>query len=150
MKLALRIGLALALLAGLGLETRLAMAAEPAAKALAKITSLSFERDTFETAVQILSDDIGVPMTIRGADLQLEGITKNQPMTLLEENKPAAEILKTILIKANPDGKLVYVILKNSAGEEEIQITTRVGAAKNKWAIPADMQLPPSTKKKKK
>lgn len=149
MKLSLRICFALVLIASLCLETRLALAAEPAATALAKVTSMSFERDSFEKAVQLLSEDIGMPMTLRGADLQLEGITKNQQMTLMEENKRAADILKTILIKANPDGKLVYVILKNSAGDEEIQITTRVAAAKNKWAIPTDLQLPPSTKKKK-
>ena len=80
-------------------------------------------------------------VTIRGADLQTEGITRNQRVALNEENKPAAEILKTILKKGDPDNKLVYVIVKNKAGEEEIYVTTRVGAATNKWKLPADLVI---------
>ena len=108
---------------------------------LKKMTSLAFERNTLEMSIVMLSDDIGVPMTIRGTELQIEGITKNQSFALAEENKPAVEILKTIMMKASPANKLVYVIVKNDAGEEEIYITTRVAAANNKWKIPADLEL---------
>ena len=108
---------------------------------LKKVTSLAFERNTLEMSIVMLSDDIGVPMTIRGTELQIEGITKNQSFKLEEENKPAVEILKTIMMKASPANKLVYVIIKNDAGEEEIYITTRVAAAANKWKVPAELEL---------
>src|SRR5690606_30272326 len=53
-------------------------AAEPqtAAEILAKKNiSLSFVRDTLEKSMEYLSAEIGVPIQIIGADLQLEGIT---------------------------------------------------------------------------
>ena len=79
--------------------------------------------------MQMLADEIGIEIEILGSDLQLEGITKNQSFGLDEKQKPAAAILSTILAKANPDGKLVYVIRKTDAGER-IEITTRAAVEK--------------------
>ena len=116
-----------------------AAAAGPATKgalaALARPISLVFAKDTLERSIQLIAEEIGVEMEILGGDLQLEGITKNQSFALEERNKPAAEILRTILAKANPDGKLVYVVGSGPAGER-IEITTRAAAEKRGQALP--------------
>ena len=87
---------------------------------LAKITSLKFAKDTLESALDQLSQDIGAQIVIRGPDLQADGITKNQSFGIDLSNKPAEEILVEILHLANPDKtspgthdarqKLVYII----------------------------------------
>ena len=71
--------------------------------------------------------------------LQLEGITKNQSFGLDEKNKPADEILRNIMLKANPDGKLVYVVKsKQPGGEEVLLITTRAAAGKRGDTLPPE------------
>jgi hypothetical protein len=111
-------------------------AAAPTAKAkLEQKISLSFPRDTLEKSIQLLAEEIGLPITIRGGDLQLEGITKNQSFGLDEQDKPAEVILRAILMKANPDGKLIYVI--RGAGEgDSVEITTKAAAAKRGDPVP--------------
>jgi serine/threonine protein kinase len=109
-----------------------------AADKLKKVTSLSFPRNTLEVSMQLLAEDLGVPVVILGTDLQLEGITKNQSFGLEENNKPAVEIFKTIFAKANPDGKLVYVIKPDDAGVETIFVTTRAAVAKRGDKLPAE------------
>jgi hypothetical protein len=110
----------------------------PAEQALAKITSLTFERQPLDKTIELLSDDIGMPIMIDGPSLQIDGITKNQAIAMLgEENKPAKEILKVVLAKANMAGKLCYVIVAKD-GAETIYVTTKDGAAKNKWKLPPD------------
>ena len=91
---------------------------------LAKVTSLKFAKDTLEAALEQLSQDIGVPIVIRGPDLQADGITKNQSFGIDISDKPAEEILVEILRLANPDKtatgphdarqKLVYIIEANA------------------------------------
>ncbi len=103
---------------------------------LGRTITIVFPKDTLETAVQMVADQIGVAMEIVGPDLQLEGITKNQSFGLDEQDKPARDVLGVILAKANPDGKLVYVVRKDADGET-IVITTRA-AAENRGD-----QLPP-------
>ena len=67
--------------------------------------------------------------------MQLEGITKNQSFGLDERDKPAEAILRVILMKANPDGKLIYVF--RGAGEgDSLEITTKAAAAKRGDAVP--------------
>jgi len=110
---------------------------------LAGITSLSFARDTLETAVKLLGEDIDVEIEIAGGDLQLDGITKNQSFGLDEQQRPAREILVAILRLANPDKtatsatdpkqKLVYVV----AGDK-IVVTTRAAAKKRGDKLPAE------------
>jgi hypothetical protein len=126
-----------------GGATIVAAAAPPAAAArddartkLRRIITLSFPKDTLEKSIQMLSDEIGVPMEILGGDLQLEGITKNQSFGLDEVERPAEAVLLAILAKANPDGKLIYVI-RNRDGVESIEITTRAAAEKRGDPVPA-------------
>jgi serine/threonine-protein kinase len=116
-------------------------AEQTVADRLKQTASLSFPRDTLERAVSMLGEMIGVEIVIQGSDLQLDGITKNQSMQLDEMDKPAFEILKTIMIKANPDGKLVYVV-KNEDGREVLWITTRAKAAERGDAIPPELASP--------
>ena len=108
-----------------------ASASEPtdALGKLKKKITLTFTKDTLEKTIQMISDETGVPMEIVGPDLQLEGITKNQSFGLDEQDKTAEQILKVVMQKANPDGKLVYVVTKQD-GMEAILITTRAAAQK--------------------
>jgi len=108
---------------------------------LATVTSLSFTKETLQRAVELLAEDIGAPIEINGADLQLEGITKNQSFGLDLKSRPASEILVEVLRRANPDRaatgpadprqKLVFVIQPgDSAGPGRIIVTTRTAAEK--------------------
>ncbi|HEV3415561.1 MAG TPA: serine/threonine-protein kinase [Pirellulales bacterium] len=121
------------------------------AELLKKKTTLTFPRDTLEKSLQMLLDDVGVKYEILGADLQLEGITKNQSFGLDEKDKPAGEILRKIMLLANADGKLVYVIKpKQPGGPETLFITTRASAAKRGDKLPPELQSatkPPPKKK---
>lgn len=112
-----------------------------AADKLRQKTSLSFPRDTLEKSIQMLSEEIGLPIEILGNDLQLEGITKNQSFGLDEQNKTADEILQVILMRANPDGKLVYVFRGPGAGDSLV-ITTRAAAAKRGDTLPPAFTTP--------
>lgn len=114
-------------------------------------TSLSFARDTLETAVNLLAEDMGVDIVLMGSDLQLDGITKNQSFGLDEQNQPAADILISVLRLANPDKtasgpddpkqKLVYVIGKHpTTGEPAVLVTTRAQAVKRGDRLPAVFQ----------
>jgi len=114
---------------------------------LARPISLVFARDTLETAVQMLAEEVGVPMEILGSDLQQEGITKNQSFALDERDKPAESILRTILARSNSAGKLVYIFSTRQA-RETILITTRAAAARRGERLPAvfsDSPIPPAS-----
>ncbi|NCA12303.1 hypothetical protein EBR56_10980 [bacterium] len=111
-------------------------APQSATERLAKRISLTFTRDTLEKSIQMLAEEIGLPIEIRGRDLELEGITKNQSFGLDEQDQPAEAILGTILARSNPDGKLVYVV-RSRDGAESIEITTRAAAAKRGDDLPA-------------
>jgi hypothetical protein len=115
---------------------------------LQKRTSLRFTKDTLEAALKMLADDVGVEIVIRGPDLQLDGITKNQSFGIDLSDKPAEEILVQILRLANPDKtatgpadpkqKLVYVVQpKPGGGSEAIFVTTRAAAQKRGDRLPA-------------
>ena len=103
---------------------------------LQKKMTLTFVKDNLERSIQVISEEIGVPMEILGGDLQLEGITKNQSFGLDEQDKTAEAVLRVILAKANPDGKLVFVVRKKD-GTEKIEITTRAAAQKRGDTLPA-------------
>ncbi len=52
------------------------------------------------------------------------------------------------MLKANPDGKLVYVVKpKELGGEEMLLITTRAAAAKRGDKLPTELATPPPKKK---
>lgn len=101
--------------------------------------TLTFDRDSLERTLALMSTETGIPITILGGDLQLEGITKNQSFGLDEKDKPIFEILKVIMQKANPAGKLIYVFQKID-GKDTVVITTRAGAAKRGDAIPPELK----------
>ncbi len=113
---------------------------------LQKKTSLRFAREELEAALDMLAQDVGVEILIRGQDLQLDGITRNQLFAIDLADAPAAEILVEILRRANPDKlaagpadprqKLVYVV-----GPEAIFITTRAKVAERGERLP-DVFLP--------
>ena len=103
---------------------------------LQKKITLTFVKDNLERSIQIIAEEAGVPMEILGGDLQLEGITKNQSFGLDERDKTAEAVLRVILAKANPDGKLVFVVRKKDGGET-IEITTRAAAEKRGDKLPA-------------
>ncbi len=116
---------------------------ETVAQRLQHVTSLVFVRETLEKALQLLGDDIGVKVQILGGDLQLEGITKNQSFGLDEKNRPAVEILRKIMLQANPDSKLVYVVKPRApGGEEMLFITTRKAAEKRGDKLPPELDTP--------
>ncbi|MFM8986120.1 MAG: serine/threonine protein kinase [Planctomycetia bacterium] len=110
--------------------------ADDALGRLQKKVTLVFVKDTLEKTIQMISDEIDVPMEIVGPDLQLEGITKNQSFGLDETDKTAEAVLRVVLAKANPDGKLVFVVRKQD-GRETIEITTRAAAQKRGDTLPA-------------
>ena len=114
---------------------------------LDQVTTLSFPKETLENALQILADDLKIPIQIAGRDLQLEGITKNQTLTLDQRDRPAPEILVELLRLANPDKgatgpddprqKLVFVIRDGS-----VIVTTRSAAASRGEELPEVFRLP--------
>jgi hypothetical protein len=121
---------------------------EPLRARLQRFASLRLARDTLQAALDRLAQDIGVTITIRGPDLQAEGITKNQSFEVNMEQRRAEEILVEILRLANPDKtatgpaderqRLVYVIGPTGAGgAEQIIVTTRAAAAARGEALPA-------------
>ncbi len=111
---------------------------------LLRNVSLVFAQETLEYSLELLSDDLGVPIRILGGDLQLEGITKNQSFGIDLRDQPAGEVLVEILRLANPDKtatspvdprqKLVYAV-RDTPGE--IVVTTRQAAAKRGETLPA-------------
>lgn len=109
---------------------------------LKKRTSLTFPNNALEKSVQLLADDIGFEFVILGNDLREEGITKNQSLKDFDEqDKPADEILRKIMIKADPAGRLVYVIKPNEGGGEEVvYITTRGAAKKRGDKLPPELE----------
>ncbi len=141
----------------LALATELALAQSPSARGgssatapvapvaadalgkLQKKVTVVFAKDTLETAIQMVSDEVGVPMEILGPDLQLDGITQNQSFGLDARDQTAAEVLRVILGKANTDGKLVYIVRKTD-GVETILITTRAAVEKRGDPLPPAFQ----------
>jgi hypothetical protein len=125
-----------------------AAAPKTIADRLAKVTSLSFPKETLQRAIELLADDLGLDIHIAGADLQADGITKNQSFALDLVDRPGGEILVEILRRANPDRtaagpsdprqKLVYVVETPAAGGlGRIIVTTRAGARKRGQPLPA-------------
>jgi hypothetical protein len=114
----------------------LATTSKSAVDRLAKRISLTFQQDTLEKSIQMLAEEIGLPIEILGRDLELEGIPKNHSFGIDEQDQPAEAILGAILARGNPDGKLVYV-LRSRDGAESIEITTRAAAAKRGDDLPA-------------
>jgi len=118
------------------------------AQALQQITTLSFSKETLQEALEMLAEDLGIAIELRGSDLQLEGITKNQSFGLDQRDRPAEEILLEVLRLANPDRtaagpqdskqKLVYWVreaVETKPGA--IVVTTRSAASRRGERLPA-------------
>jgi serine/threonine protein kinase len=123
-------------------------AATDALGKLQKKITIVFAKDTLEMAIQMVSEEVGVPMEILGPDLQLDGITQNQSFGLDARDQTADEVLRVILGKANPDGKLVYIVWKTD-GVEKILITTRAAVEKRGDTLPPAFQTNAQTEMKK-
>ncbi len=109
--------------------------------------SLLVPRDALELVLRQFAQQLGVEIVIRGPDLQLDGITKNQSLSIDRADQPAEDILVEILRLANPDKsaadpadpkqKLVYVIgPKSPGGPDVIFVTTRSRAAARGETLP--------------
>jgi hypothetical protein len=113
---------------------------------LAKVTSLTFPKETLQRALELLAEDVGVAIEIDGAALRAEGITQNQSFALAERERSAEAILVAILRLANPDRsatgpadprqKLVYVVDRTAAGGGRMIVTTRAAAAERGQTLP--------------
>ena len=120
-------------------ESTTANISEPLAKRLDRKISLVFDRATLEKALQMVADELETDVLILGPDLQAEGITKNQSFGLAERDQSAREILQKIMLRANADGKLVYVIKPPPGGRgEALYITTRAAAKGRGESLPAE------------
>jgi hypothetical protein len=114
---------------------------------LAASTTLSFPKDTLQQALELLAEDLGVPIVVEGNELRAEGITQNQTLSIDDRDKPAAEILVEILRRANPDKqaqdptdprqKLVYVVEAGDGAGGRIIVTTRAAAQRRGLLLPA-------------
>jgi hypothetical protein len=99
--------------------------------------------DTLERALQTISAEIGVSIEILGADFVSEGITRNNRFDLDIHNTPAAEAIRTVLLKASPQGKLVYVAKpKSPGGDDVVFVTTRAAAQKRGDPLPPEFAGP--------
>ena len=98
--------------------------------------TLVFDSDSLETAIEMLSEAVNITIEIAGADLESEGITKNQSIGLSERDRPAEEVLRTILRKSeSKPGQLIYVFREDGDGEK-IVITTNMTAQQRDEEIP--------------
>jgi hypothetical protein len=122
--------------------------AKTPAERLRIVTTLVAQRQPLESMAQQIGQEANLKIEVVGAALEQAGITRNQPISIEIRDKPAGEILREVMLKANPDGKLVYVFKKNAQGEDTLVITTRAMAAKNKEKLPPEFAAPAESKKK--
>ncbi len=111
---------------------------------LQKPVTVMFDSDTLETAIEILSEVVGIPIEIAGEDLELEGITKNQSFGLSERDNSAEEVLRIILKKSeSKPGQLIYVF-RGDGDQEKIVITTFQAALQRDEPIPEVFRIAPA------
>ncbi len=121
---------------------------------LAHKMTMEFPQQSLESAVRDVAmlvneqlPDANFAISIVGADLLLDGITRNQQIKdFRQSDVSVAQILTAILRMANPDPtatsstdpkqKLVWVIDKR-AGSPTILVTTRAGAAQKGYELPS-------------
>ncbi|MBS0210184.1 MAG: hypothetical protein JSS27_14645 [Planctomycetes bacterium] len=106
---------------------------------LARRTTLSFPRNSLEKALEMLSENTNIPITMREQDLQLEGITRGSSFGIHEVDKPAREIIRALLERSSRKDKAVFVIRRKPDGSgEEVVITTRAAVIKNGEQLPPE------------
>ena len=120
-----------------------------------KMKEYSFDQTTFETAIQDVEKEsrelakggVEYSFVIIGEDLMADGITRNKSLSNFKmENKTVAEVLTGLCMANNnvpgvksPDEanqKLVWCIAEEG-GTKKVFITTRNGAAKREYKLPA-------------
>ena len=106
--------------------------------------TLVFDSDSLETAIEMLSETVGITIEIVGKDLESEGITKNQSFGLSERERSAEEVLRIILRKSeSKPGQLIYVFRKDG-DDEKIVITTNTNARQRGEEIPEVFRTVPA------
>lgn len=121
---------------------------------LASKMSISFPQNSLEFALRDIGEEAGIPIDIKGGDLQLDGITRNKEIKeFTHDNKPVGDILAQLLVRANPEPspgansevqKLIYVIHPMDGPDEEkkLVVTTRAAAQKNNYTLPDVFKIP--------
>jgi hypothetical protein len=115
--------------------------------------SLQFAVDTIinEFAADLPEGNVAPKVEIIGGDLQLMGITQNQQVrNFSKKDVPLRTVLTDLVLGANPDRTatgpndpkqaLIWVVV-GEGKDAEIKVTTRE-AAKNKYTLPKEFQLP--------
>lgn len=142
-------------------------AAEPAGprtidEVLSSKINLSFPAQSLEFAMQDVATAVGeawpqlpFPFVVKvlGADLEKDGITRNQTVRDLDQrDKTVAQVLTAMVMKANPittvkspdeaNQKLIWVVADNPdmPGTKAVLITTRDAAASKGYTLPAVFQ----------
>ncbi len=125
-------------------------------------TTMSFDQTALEFTMRDLKADLldsypdlpfDLDIKIIGADLEKNGITRNQQVRdFNEQNKSVAQILTALVMKANPittvaspkelDQKLIWVVGPDPAdpAKQIILITTRDAAGAKNYTLPAVFQ----------
>lgn len=104
---------------------------------LAQRMTLSFPRETLETALQQFTEVSGLQVRIKGSDLAQVGITKNHMFALDARDAPAKSVLLEILSHADAAERLV-AIAASGDGESDapgIVVTTRQAAERGQETI---------------
>ena len=120
-----------------------------------KMKEFSFDQTTFETAIQDVEKEsrelakggVEYSIAILGDDLMADGITRNKSLANFKmENKTVAEVLTGLCMANNnvpgvkspteANQKLVWCIAEDG-GMKKIFITTRNGATKREYKLPA-------------
>lgn len=104
--------------------------------------TLVHKKVTLEGALQEVSDKTGVPIQLIVEDLQQEGITKNQSFGHDGAHQELPVVLKQILLKADPDDRLVYVVRPVDGGNVVV-ITTRPAAQRRNEHVMPTLRLVP-------
>jgi len=119
-------------------------------------TSMSFSQKSLEFAMADIATDIkedlddlpfNFQVKIVGADLEKDGLTRNQQIRgVSEKDKTVAEILTAVVVTAMatgepitaPSQKMIWVVGPNpeNASEQIILVTTRKAAAEKGYTVP--------------
>jgi serine/threonine protein kinase len=156
------LGTELAIATAPGAGTTVAVASASGPKTVEEVLELkmknfSFDQTTFETAIQDVEKESrellkGAPVdygfVIIGDDLKEEGLTRNKSLQNFKmENKSVGDVLTGLCMANNNvpgvkeaselNQKLIWCIADDTAGKKKVFITTRAGATKRGYKLPA-------------
>lgn len=155
------LGTELAIATAPGGATAVAVAAPPSPKTIEELLQLkmkefSFDQTTFEAAIQDVEKEarelakgaeVTLTIEILGDDLMADGITRNKSLSNFKMlDKSVADVLTGLCMANNnvpgvkspaeANQKLVWAVAEE-AGVKKVFITTRAGAAKREFKLPA-------------